>query len=95
MERPKTHFVANDRSRGLKKSAPGAGDFAKKPDVDNACKAVCDALQEKGMVYEDDQQVDVLLGRKMWATGIKGPGMDLIVCRARDATGSVWEWLMK
>ncbi len=31
--RPKSHFVANDRERPLKKSAPGRGDYALKPDL--------------------------------------------------------------
>lgn len=31
--RPKTHHVANDRDRPLKKNAPGPGDYAQKPDL--------------------------------------------------------------
>ncbi len=98
--RPKTHYVANDRARPLKESAPAPGEYAQKPDLDNCVKAVCDALQESrlfpdGLLYADDKQVDYLLTRKLWAGPTKEPGMDLIVCRAEDASGDIWGWLSR
>lgn len=98
-QRPKTHFVANDRGRGLNKSAPAVGDFTRKPDLDNLEKSVADALQgstafPNGLLYGDDQQISTLLARKLWAGDKKEPGCDLIVCRVGDASGDVWAWLM-
>ena len=98
MKRPKSHFVACDRSRELKASAPPADKYGLKPDYDNLAKTVADTLQAQrvgpGLLFSDDCCIDVGLQRKLWADPKKGPGLDLIVCRVQDATGDVWAWLM-
>lgn len=94
LERPKAHFIANDRSRPLKANAPTPGSCTVKKDVDNLSKAVADALQEESLVYEDDKDVTLLLARKMWASPGKGCGMDLLLCRVADISGDPFAWLM-
>lgn len=68
--RPKSHFRTGARSKELRESAPGY--CAKKPDADNAAKAIMDALTVLRM-WNDDDQVVHLIVRKLYDDG-RGPG---------------------
>lgn len=61
--RPKDH-VSQSKAGGLKPSAPMFR--AKRPDVDKLCRAVLDALQTSGVVFDDGQVVG-LSAYKMYA----------------------------
>lgn len=52
-QRPKSHYKSNDRSRGLKATAPTF--HVTKPDRDNLDKFVLDSLS--GIYWVDDKQV--------------------------------------
>ena len=54
LRRPNHHFVASQRGRPLKASAPGSLSRTR-TDVDNLAKFVLDSLN--GLLYEDDAQV--------------------------------------
>lgn len=76
----------------------GRETMRRSPTFDNLVKSVCDALQivsgyPDGLLYKDDQQVSVLVARKLWADPKIGSGLSLIVCRVQDADGDVWRWL--
>lgn len=60
-KRPKSHWRVGGElsSEGLRKTLP-----VRKPDVDNAAKAVLDALN--GLLYKDDSQVVDLTVRRLW-----------------------------
>jgi len=69
VQRPKAHYVAGDRARPLKDSAPDW--FTSKPDVDNMAKAVIDALGPwpKGappVAWKDDDIVVELHANKRY-----------------------------
>lgn len=63
--RPKGHFGKS----GLRKSAPAR--HTGKPDLDNAAKAVLDALTDC-QVWKDDSYIFDLRVRKMWTEGTPG-----------------------
>lgn len=48
-----------------------------------------------GLAYGDDQQLSIMIGRKLWADPDRGPGMDLVVCKAGDDLGDLMGWLMR
>eukprot|EP00523_Entomoneis_sp_CCMP467_P001214 CAMPEP_0168753828 /NCGR_PEP_ID=MMETSP0724-20121128/19163_1 /TAXON_ID=265536 /ORGANISM="Amphiprora sp., Strain CCMP467" /LENGTH=293 /DNA_ID=CAMNT_0008802241 /DNA_START=69 /DNA_END=947 /DNA_ORIENTATION=+ len=63
-KRPQSHFVASNRSRPLKRSAPTP--LAAPPsrtDVDNLAKFVLDSLN--GLLYGDDHQISLLSVMKL------------------------------
>lgn len=62
MARPKRHYKTDGTlsAAGLRSLAP-----TRKPDLDNAAKLVCDALN--GRVYADDAHIVALHVRKRWA----------------------------
>ena len=71
-QRPKGHFIGNDRSRALKKSAPKPRDKTSKPDNDNLEKAIWDSLGTtkefpEGLLYADDAQIVENWSSKRWA----------------------------
>lgn len=70
-ERPKSHFT----KKGKRPDAPTY--VAKKPDADNAAKAVMDALTQLG-AWRDDAQVVILEIWKVYATECK-PGCDVAI----------------
>lgn len=70
MERPKSHYVANDRLRPLKKNAPVY--CASVPDTDKLTRAVLDSLTFAG-VYADDSRVCVLSAHKMYVRESQTP----------------------
>lgn len=73
--RPKSHYRANGQ---LKPSAPRLI-HDQKPDVDNAAKAVLDALTHIG-AWQDDDQVAVLICAKRWETpGERPPGAEITI----------------
>lgn len=67
--RPKSHFGTGRNSAKLKPSAPQH--HTRKPDADNAAKAVLDALSEGSGIglWKDDTQVIELIIMKAWAEG--------------------------
>ena len=50
---------------------------AGRPDADNFCKAVLDAMT--GLVFEDDSQVVELRAQKFYASGDEAPGVHVFV----------------
>ena len=68
MPRPKAHFRAGDREKGLKPAAPGW--HTKTPDRTKLLRAVEDAL--KGIAWMDDSQVVDGAARKAFANGTTG-----------------------
>jgi Holliday junction resolvase RusA-like endonuclease len=77
MPRPKSHYVAGDRDRDLKPSAPFW--CTSKPDADNMLKAVADCLGpwpkgSKGLLWDDDQQVCCMAAIKMYTPVDREPG---------------------
>lgn len=68
MPRPKAHFRAGDRGKGLKPTAPGW--HAQTPDRTKILRAVEDAL--KGILWLDDSQVVDGAARKAFANGTTG-----------------------
>lgn len=65
--RPKSHYLRG----AIRASAPAM--YVSKPDVDNAVKAVMDALTAIGM-WRDDAQVCSLCVSKMYTAGDAKPG---------------------
>ena len=63
MKRPKDHFKANNRERGLKALWSGIWHQNKKPDIDNLLKFYLDALV--GIGYSDDKQVVSVVAHKI------------------------------
>ena len=63
MPRPKQHFVAGDRAKGLRKNAPMF--HTSKPDATKMLRAVEDAL--KGIAWHDDSQVCEQTTAKLYA----------------------------
>lgn len=73
--RPKYHYRTNGQ---LKPSAPRMI-HDQKPDVDNAAKAVLDALTAIG-AWQDDDQVAILICAKRWEVpGERPPGADITI----------------
>lgn len=68
--RPKGHYRTGKRSSELRESAPGY--HTSKPDIDNAMKAVLDALTELRF-WRDDSLVCDSRARKLYDDG-RGPG---------------------
>ncbi len=68
LARPKGHYKASDRTRGLRRTAP-AGDCAKAPDLDKMLRLVGDALTNAGVI-DDDRYITRIGAHKLWA----GPG---------------------
>lgn len=71
-QRPRAHYVARDRARGLRPDAPTS--HTQTPDLSNLAKLVEDALN--GIAYADDAQIESLKVRKGWCDQ---PGFTLIV----------------
>ena len=71
MPRPKNHYRTGKFSDALKDGAPGRYHF-KTPDLDKLCRSTLDAL--KGVLWEDDCQVSILMSVKVWRDS--GPGTD-------------------
>ena len=74
MKRPKSHFFTGKRAGILRDNARLP--FVAKPDIDNLCKAVMDALKTLGM-FSDDAKVWSLSALKMYATGPQATGANI------------------
>jgi Holliday junction resolvase RusA-like endonuclease len=71
--RPLTHYVARDRSRGLRPSAPYW--HTTTPDIDNLAKLINDTLQGISL-FKNDSQVVSGITSKVYE-GRQGPGLAL------------------
>lgn len=76
--RPKGHYYSGKRASVLRNASPGY--HTGKPDVDNACKAVMDALTILRM-WRDDAQICHLIARKLYDDG-RGPGCIITIKEA-------------
>ena len=74
-QRPKSHFIANNPEKPLKKKAPYY--HIQKPDIDNLFKFIKDGLT--GLIWEDDRQVYRIEGIKRWARANESPSIKIIV----------------
>jgi len=63
MSRPKYHYGSGRRSYFLKNSAPEY--HAKRPDLDNLCKFVIDAMNK--IFWKDDSQISKLVAEKKYS----------------------------
>lgn len=79
--RPAAHHKSGDRAKPLKDSAP-AWQTAK-PDVDNAAKAVMDALTDYG-AWLDDSQVCQLRAEKFYTSVISAMGCEITIRTLAD-----------
>jgi Holliday junction resolvase RusA-like endonuclease len=61
-DRPQSHWLKNDRLSTEAKRHPYP---IRKPDIDNLCKLILDALN--GKAYRDDTQVCDLKAQRIWA----------------------------
>lgn len=71
-QRPKVHFIANDRSRELKAKAPTW--HISRPDVDNLRKPIMDCLKTLGF-YNDDSQICQGMTLKRYTDTGERPGV--------------------
>ncbi len=71
MPRPKNHFRTGKFCGLLKDTSPGRYHH-KTPDLDKLCRSTLDAL--KGVLWQDDCQVSLLMSVKVWTNS--GPGTD-------------------
>lgn len=62
-----------------KQAALEGADYDKKPDVDNICKSVLDALN--GIAYDDDKQVVSVVIRKMYSAT---PRTNIVIVQKGD-----------
>jgi len=76
--RPKNHFVANNRVRGLKESAPE--DMISRPDIDKLARSTLDGLT--GVVYDDDSRAIMVEASKQWCELEREQGVFVRVDRA-------------
>lgn len=73
MPRPKFHYVASKREKGLRKDAPGFP--TTKPDATKMLRAIEDAL--KGIAWHDDSQVVEQETKKRYATNEVGASITI------------------
>lgn len=76
-QRPRSHFT----KKGLRQTAPRY--HTAKPDIDNAVKAIMDALTQLG-AWHDDKQVVSLSVRKEYAVGASIGGAAICVSEVED-----------
>jgi Holliday junction resolvase RusA-like endonuclease len=78
--RPKSHFRANGQlsAVGDRHRFP-----AKRPDIDNIIKLVCDALN--GCAYRDDAQIVSVAARKVWQDDTFYPDAGLEIRMSRSS----------
>ena len=74
-QRPKAHFVANDRSRELKAKAPKW--HISKPDVDNIWKVVMDCLKTLDFYHDDSQICQGRTEKRYTYYSIEAPGVQI------------------
>ena len=82
LQRPKSHYVSNNpEKKQLKKNAPKQYHVARK-DLDNMIKFVLDSLN--GILYEDDAQICIINGTKIYANEDYNVGSTHVKLRAVD-----------
>lgn len=79
LPRPLAHFVANDRERPVKVTAPKYP--TRKPDLDKLVRAVLDAITDAGL-WKDDAQVSWVRASKDYADD-RIPGVRVQIEEAR------------
>lgn len=76
--RPLSHYGTGGNRNVMKATAPMR--HTQKPDIDKLSRAVLDALT--GVVWVDDDQIDLLVASKVWATTDEAmplPGVEVYV----------------
>lgn len=81
LRRPMSHFVGNDRVRGLRKTAPLY--HTGRPDVDKLLRSTLDALTSAG-VYADDSLISLVMATKTWCDEDEPPGADITLAELTD-----------
>jgi Holliday junction resolvase RusA-like endonuclease len=63
VERPKSHFNSKNELNATGKRHPIPRN--KKPDLDNVCKLICDALNSRA--YRDDVMISEMIIKRQWS----------------------------